>query len=410
MNSPRESPNSKHTPDSIAEGLPHNQEDTAAARGRRKSSPVKRAAELPRHRAIYEVLLSEIQSGVYKPGERLPSEALLCERFQASRITVAKAFQSLQRDKLVNRRAGSGTYVEKPAKGISLQFGILIPNLDATEFFEAICQGILRSPGAQSHSLTWGSFTSGASDTIESAEQLCQQYIAQGVAGVFFAPAEYSKETDDSNHRLASMLERAKIPIVLLDRDFKHYPDRSNFDIVGIDNHRAGYLLTQHLFDAGARRIVFATLRGLLATGESRAAGYRHALAKLTPEFPPSFFNANCDDPAEVTRMLKLERPDGIVCANDVTAARLMRTLVSLGARIPDDIRMAGIDDVLYARFLPTPLTTLRQNCAEIGAVAMSTMLDRISHPNYPVRDILVRCDLTIRASSGFVSTEATQA
>lgn len=65
------------------------------------------------HRAIYEQLLSEIQTGVYKRGERLPSEALLCERFGASRITVAKAFQTLQRDGLVVRRAGSGTYVEE---------------------------------------------------------------------------------------------------------------------------------------------------------------------------------------------------------------------------------------------------------------------------------------------------------
>lgn len=52
---------------------------------------------IPRHRAIYEELLSEIQTGVYQPGERLPSEALLCERFNASRITVAKAFETLQR-------------------------------------------------------------------------------------------------------------------------------------------------------------------------------------------------------------------------------------------------------------------------------------------------------------------------
>src|SRR5580693_480244 len=82
--------------------------------------------DMPRHRAIYEELLSEIQSGVYKPGERLPSEAVLCERFEASRITVAKAFQSLQRDHLVVRRPGSGTYVERAAHQDSLQFGLLI--------------------------------------------------------------------------------------------------------------------------------------------------------------------------------------------------------------------------------------------------------------------------------------------
>ncbi len=57
------------------------------------------------------------------------------------------------------------------------------------------------------------------------------------------------------------------------------------------------------------------------------------------------------------------EKPDAIVCANDVTAARLMQTLVSLGVRIPGDIKMVGVDDVRYAKFLPTQLTSIRQNC-----------------------------------------------
>jgi DNA-binding LacI/PurR family transcriptional regulator len=409
LNSVREPHNSKNVPDRAAEGN-RAHEDAVAARAKRKSAPAKRVSELPRHRAIYEELLAEIRSGVYKPGERLPSEAILCERFQASRITVAKAFQSLQRDRLVNRRPGSGTYVEKPAQELSLQFGVLIPDFGTTDIFEPICQGILRSPAARSHSLTWGSSTAAATNSIEAAEQLCQQYIAQRVAGVFFAPTEFSESRNESNHRLAEMLERAEIPVVLLDRDFKLYPDRSNFDLVGIDNHRAGYVLTQHLIHAGAKRIVFAQRRNAASTVDARAAGYRDALYNLRRDCLPAFFNTDLDDPSEVKTMLDREHPDGIICANDITAARLMRTLVSLGVRIPRDIRMAGIDDVSYAKFLPTPLTTLRQNCSEIGAVAMSTMLDRISHPNYPVRDVLVRCELTVRASSGFVPTEAPEA
>src|SRR5580692_11376432 len=119
-------------------------------------------SEMPRHRLIYEQLLAEIQSGVYKPGERLPSEAILCERFQASRITVAKAFQSLQRENLVTRHPGSGTYVEKPAQKSSRQFGVLIPDFGITDIFEPIYQGILHSPVGRPHSLTWGSSADGA--------------------------------------------------------------------------------------------------------------------------------------------------------------------------------------------------------------------------------------------------------
>jgi DNA-binding LacI/PurR family transcriptional regulator len=361
---------------------------------------------IPRHRAIYEELLAEIQSGVYKPGDRLPSEALLCERFDTSRITVAKAVQGLQRDHVVTRRPGSGTYVELPSRLESLQFGLLIPDLGTTEIFEPICQGIMRSPAAKSHSLTWGHTTGRESDPIKALDELCQQYIAQRVAGVFFAPSEFSETMDEANHRIASALERAGIPVVLLDRCFERYPDRSNFDLVGIDNHRAGYVLTLHLLQTGAKSIVFAMRPNSASTVHARVAGYREALHALQDGAHGTVIEGDFDDLHYVEEMLDRVKPDGIVCANDVTAARLMRSLISLGVKVPGDIKMVGVDDVRYAKFLPTPLTTIRQNCTEIGAVAMATMLDRIKSPNQSVKDILVRFDLVVRASTGGTSTE----
>jgi GntR family transcriptional regulator of arabinose operon len=364
---------------------------------------------IPRHRAIYEELLAEIQSGLYKPGDRMPSEAILCERFDASRITVAKAFQSLQRDNLVTRRPGSGTYVEKIVQESSRQFGVLIPDFGSTDIFEPICQGILRSPAGRSHSLVWGAPLPDTGDRVQASEALCQQFIAQGVSGVFFAPTEYTETSDETNRDLVSLLERAGIPVVLLDRDFERYPDRSNYDLVGIDNHRAGHVLTRHLLQAGAKRLIFAMRPNSASTVDARAAGYRDALYKLQPEGKPIFFSTDFTNAENVKRMLDRYKPDGIVCANDVTAARLMQTIIGLGLRVPQDIRMVGIDDVSYAKFLPTQLTTLRQDCGEIGAAAMTTMIDRLNVPSHPVRDVLVRCDLIVRASCGSMESGDTE-
>ena len=356
---------------------------------------------VPRHRLIYEELLKEIQTGVYRPGDRLPSEALLCERFVASRISVAKAVQGLQREHLVTRRPGSGTYVETPARPSSLQFGLLIPALETTDIFGQICQGMMRSPAAKLHSLTWGHSTGDQSDPMSAMESLCQQYIAQRVDGVFFAPSEHAKGKDEANRRIVGILERAGIPIVLLDRCFEPFPDRSNFDLVGIDNHRAGYVLTRHLLQTGAKTIAFAMRPQSASTVGARAAGYREALYSLQNGARGKIIVGDFDDSQFVQEMVDRVKPDGIVCANDVTAARLMQTLVTLGIRIPGDIKMAGVDDVRYARFLPTPLTSIRQNCLEMGAVAMATMLDRVQTPELPVKDVLVRFELIVRASTG---------
>ena len=78
-----------------------------------------------------------------------------------------------------------------------------------------------------------------------------------------------------------------------------------------------------------------------------------------------------------------------------------MHDLLKMGMRIPEDIRMAGVNDVKYARFLPVPLTTLRQPCHDIGAAAMALMLDRQAAPASPTRDVLLDCELVVRQSCG---------
>ncbi len=373
----------------------------------RDSSPASTANGLPRHRVIYEELLHEIRSGAYKAGDRLPSEAVLCLRFDASRITVAKAIQTLQRQNLVSRRPGSGTYVEAPPIPTALQFGLLIPELGRTEIFEPICQGMMRSPLGESHCLIWGSSAETSEEDRESsAEQLCRQYIAQKVSGVFFAPLEYTATRDSANRRIISALRQACMPVVLLDRCYERYPARSPYDLVGIDNHRAGYVLTRHLQDHGARRILFVARPNSASTVDERIAGYHEALRDYAgcpglPRSTGSICRLDVNDAARVRFLLDREEPDAIVCANDLTAAALMKTLELLGISIPQQIRIVGLDDVNYAKFLPVPLTTIRQDCDEIGSVAMSVMLDRLGRPSRPPRDVLVNFELIVRESCG---------
>src|SRR5437868_1915631 len=69
----------------------------------------------PRYRNIFESLSRDIMTGRYQPGQKFPSEAALVKRFGASRITVGHALRDLQHLGLVDRIAGSGTYVRSPA-------------------------------------------------------------------------------------------------------------------------------------------------------------------------------------------------------------------------------------------------------------------------------------------------------
>ena len=354
-----------------------------------------------KYREILEKIQRDITSGRYKPGQRLPSEAELIRRYGTSRMTVFRAMHELQLMGVVTRRVGSGTYVAQNASRESHVFGLLIPELGQTEIFEVICKGMMDAPQAMHHSLLWGNAAS-EGEKEEAAEQLCRHYISQKVSGVFFAPVEFSAGRNQANHRIVAAFDKARIPVVLLDRCIEPYPGRSNYDLVGIDNRRTAFLATKHLIQAGAKRVAFFARPNSAPTVDARIAGYREALQLLLKQ--PARDGVTLGDASDrklVKAVLKKDRPDAFVCANDHTAGNLMHTLLDLGQRIPEDIRMVGIDDVKYARLLPVPLTTQHQPCRDIGRIALAVMLDRIANPDLPPRDIYLGCQLMVRRSCG---------
>jgi DNA-binding LacI/PurR family transcriptional regulator len=356
----------------------------------------------PKYRWIADSLRANIAAGQYRNGVRLPSEAELVRRFGVSRMTVVKAMQHLQQEGLLVRRAGSGTYLAGAARNQNMVFGLIIPDLGETEIFEPICKGMAQSPDIEGHSLSWGHSLAGSANKEEAAEHLCQQYIDQRVSGIFFAPLEFSRRRDQVNQRILKALSGAGIPVILLDRCVLQYPERSNYDLVGLDNRRAGYVVADHLIRQGAQHIAFLAREGSADTVDDRIAGYRDALS-AHGRAPSSqrVIRSDGSDVAVLKAALEESKIDAIQCANDHTAARLMHSLMGLGVRIPDDIRIAGVDDVKYAGLLPVPLTTFRQPCLDIGAAAVTAMKERIVNAHLAARSILLNGQLVIRKSCG---------
>ncbi|MEJ2504312.1 MAG: GntR family transcriptional regulator, partial [Gemmatimonadota bacterium] len=272
-----------------------------------------------KHEQVYDALEREIREGRWAPGDRIPSEAELVERFGYSRITVGRAVRDLERAGLVERRRGSGTYVRGPRpRSGGLSFGLLIPGLGETEIFEPICQGMMRSPLARDHVLLWGSGVEAAASREERALQLCRQYVEREVAGVFFAPLERTPAKDAVNEEIVATLEQAGIPIVLLDRPVQPFPARGPHDFIGIDNRSAGYQMAAHLLGLGCARVGFVGMPNTAATVDEREFGYReachHAGVGVDPELVGRFDPA---DPAVVESYLEAARPEAVVCAND---------------------------------------------------------------------------------------------
>ncbi len=360
--------------------------------------------EPPKHRAIYDHLRRELDTGTYPEGQRLPTEVELARSFRVSRPTVARAFADLQREGRIERIAGSGTYARRhePRPGTKT-LGLLIPGLGDTEIFEHICGQMARVAARQQCTLLWG----GCGHDLQESQggqalRACQDFIHRRVDGVFFAPLEFSRERDDVNRRILRNLETAGIATVLLDRDHAPFPRRSGLDLVGIDNFRAGFVACDHLVRLGCRRVDFLARPGSAATVERRAAGYRQALveAGLKPDKAWTH-TADPEDADVARRLVREEGVSAVVCANDKTALALMESLLGANIRVPDQVRVVGFDDLPFARHLWVPLTTIRQPCQDLGTVAIQTMMTRLAEPDLVPRTIQLHCDLVVRNSCG---------
>jgi DNA-binding LacI/PurR family transcriptional regulator len=349
----------------------------------------------PKYQKLFESLKADIASGRFKPGQKMPSEAALVTKSGASRITVGRAIRELQNIGLVERIAGSGTYVRNAAKDERRPhlFGLLIPDLGETEIFEPICQGIANAPEAGEHALLWGHADKSVSKS-EQAWRLAKQYLSQKVSGIFFAPLEFERDAEKINRRILLAAKQAHVPVVLLDRRAARAPERDRPDLVGINNRQAGYAATEHLLKLGCRHIAFIGYHGSASTISERAEGYKDALAAygLPPGHEHLLEWRAKGAPASV---------EAFVCVNDRIAGQLMQLLIARDIKVPEDARLVGIDDVSYASLLPVPLTTVHQPTREIGEAALRTMLDRIKSPKLPPREILFDGDLVIRRSCG---------
>jgi GntR family transcriptional regulator of arabinose operon len=367
--------------------------------------PVKsRGAAKPKYQALFESLKADILRGRYKPGQKLPSEAALVTKSGASRITVGRAIRELQNLGLVDRFAGSGTYVRTVTpEGRPHLFGLLIPDLGDTEIFEPICHGIATAPESTQHALLWGHSDPAAQKEVQ-AWHLSQQYIAQKVSGVFFAPLEFEPGSQKTNKRILQALKNAAIPVVLLDRRGTEAPERNRPDLVGINNRQAAYIATKHLIDLGCRHIGFLGYHGAANTINERLSGYTEALRAngLRPIVDSSIeASTSRTDALQWSERHKVHSVEAFVCINDRIAGQLMHLFLRRKIRVPEDVRLVGIDDVSYASLLPVPLTTVHQPTHAIGGAALQVMLDRIRSPKLPPREVLLDGELVIRASCG---------
>jgi DNA-binding LacI/PurR family transcriptional regulator len=179
-------------------------------------------------------------------------------------------------------------------------------------------------------------------------------------------------------------------------------------DHVAIDNTTAAADATRHLLTLGRRRIaaIGAQDRESAGTARQRLDGYRIALADAGVPYNP-FLVAEVDGfhrsdgAAAMARLTELpEPPDAVFCFNDLLALGAVRHLYDRGVRVPEDVAVAGFDDIEDGRFSNPTLTTVAPDTARLAETAVDLLAERLRRAGGPPRELRVGYRLITREST----------
>ena len=351
---------------------------------------------------IVESLRRNILGGSCDTSRPLPSVVALMRKFGVARATAVAALKSLEREGLVVSKRGSGTFVKKCIA--SRRIGLIVPGVAVTDFFKPVVSEINRLAREAGYELRFGEVWSEVrEERIAQVRELAAEFIRGNFAGVIYEPLA-GPVGDEINPHILELFGRKKIPVVLLDCDIVPFPDRSRYDVVGVNDLEAGARIAKHLMEVGAKRIHFLICSLCPTTFSNRLAGAESQLKLAGVKLPKggNVLYAEADDIKALTRYLKKQtrRPDAFICSNDAISAVFKQTLEKAGLRVPEDVMLTGFADLSIASLMTPPLTTVRQNREQMAQAAFRRLMERIADPSLPPCDVFLPAPLVVRGST----------
>ncbi|KGQ54819.1 Ribose operon repressor [Gallibacterium anatis] len=203
----------------------------------------------------------------------------------------------------------------------------------------------------------------------------------------------------DTRHAMVEQLN-LNLPIVVMD----WWPTELNADKIYENSEFGAYLATKTLIEQGHKNIAIITGKLDKSLAHNRLLGYQKALQDAhLPINSDWIIESHFDFEGGVEGMKKLlqitPRPTAVFACSDTIAVGVYQVAWQQGLRIPQDISVIGYDNIMLAQYLTPPLTTIHQPKAELGKLAVETLLERIKSPDLEYKTTMLQPQLIWRAS-----------
>ena len=347
---------------------------------------------MDKYELILKALRGQIETGVFKENDRIPTEAELCREYQVSRITAMRAVKELQNAGLVRRVSGRGTFVCRRAS-LSLQpFHLLIPQLKV-RYYSLMAEAF--GSFFQAKNLPF-SVVCGNYDPDYTA-MLLRGIAENGSRGLAIVPPPDRRE----HQRLREQLATLAFPIVIGSRELEAFAAPQ----IVVDEEKTGFTAAAYLLERGHRRLLY-----LGPTEELPSASvmrYRGVLQALRRNPEAEIQTIERIDSVMLPRMKEIfaspHPPTAVISADDLLAAGAYDLLKALDLAPGHRIALIGLDGGLLGLALETPLTTVEFPGGTIGHESAATLYGiaagRIAPADRPVTRYEGK--LIVRASCG---------
>lgn len=234
----------------------------------------------------------------------------------------------------------------------------------------------------QAESLGYSLLHKEISDSSQEAiEAILHALMDRQVDGIIWTVPEIA-----DNHAWldSGLFAQLSIPMVFLSMRA-----RPGVDVVAFDNHEGGRLAVQHLIDQGRRHIghISGSLDWLDAS--DRVQGWKSALGEaglpaLAQQMEAGAWSAQSGYAAMQRLLLKYPDMDAVFVANDRMALGALLAIHERGLRVPEDLAVIGFDGISDGAYFHPPLTTVLQDKAALGRLAVEALVSKIANRFQP--------------------------
>jgi LacI family transcriptional regulator len=304
----------------------------------------------------------------------------LADVAQAAGVSLATASRVLSgslyplsdemRQGVVEAASRSGYTPNALARALATQsshiIGAIIGSI-TDQYFSEICRGIEDVARARDYLTIVCSADRNLSVELAYLKMLWEYKCA----GVIFAGGMFTNSPEEKTlGRAVKETFEQGLPIVSIgDRRFENIPS------ITVDHKAELHDLTRYLVDLGHTHIAYVDGPTDFSTSHMRQQGYLEAMqeAGLQPLIYPGKFDYH-DGRASALKILNDGLPGAIIAFNDDSAVGILRVLQQAGVRVPQDVSVAGVDNIRYAEVLD--LTTMEEPMYELGAMAAQNLLN----------------------------------